>query len=345
MTDLERVSAFATALDRDDFVGAGEHLTLDCTYHSPKGAVNGRDAILESYAAAARRGRNILDNVTNSSAIQASGRCEFVIEYTDQLRAGRLTHTYRCQQHVRVSGGRITHIVHVEVGDERPRLEVFLRRASRRVIVVAYPGCILYEVMLAIELVGEHTRVVIVSPDGQEVMLRSGVVVSPEFSFAAAPRANVVGVLIPGGDPGELVGNSAVSALLCELAAGGAVLAAICAGPLLLGQAGVLRGKQFTHGYGDNHREILDRFWTGATYREAPVIEDGSIITAQPQAHIEFAGAFAERLGILDADARAKSVAFYLGQRTSRGCGLGAARARGRSPHSGRRRADLKSTL
>lgn len=319
MAALDLVRRFAVARDNNNFGVAGVMLSEACTYASPQGLLVGRHAILASYAAAAGRAADSLDRVVNSSNVVERGENRFVIEYTDRLHAGRLVHTYHCEQHVTVIDEAIHSVTHVELSGERPALEAFLSRVGRRVVVVIYPGCVLYEVMLAIELVGEHTRVDLVSPDGESVTLQTGFCCMADASFATAPRSRVAGVLVPGGDPGDLLGNAALSEWLGHTHRLGAQFGAICAGPLLLGDAGLLRGRQFTHGYGTTHADKLAPFWQDAHYRDAPIVEDGPVLTAQPQAHVGFGVRFAERLGLLDADSASRAREFYLGQRRFRG--------------------------
>lgn len=319
MPNLERVRRFAIVLDNNDFAAAGGYLAHECTYESPKGLLVGRDAILASYATAAGSKSHILDRVVNTSNVVERGENRYVIEYTDRVHAGRLAHTYRCEQHVITANGQILAISHVELDGERPALEAFFARVSKRVVVVVYPGCVLYEVMLAIELVGEHVRVDIVSPDGQPPTLATGFPCSVDFSFALAPRENVVGVLIPGGDPGDLIGNTGLAEWLRHVHGAGAQLGAICAGPLLLADAGLLQGREFTHGYGAMYEDKLAPFWEGARYLDSPIVEDGELLTAQPQAHVAFGVRFAQRLGVLDEAAAERARAFYLGKRRFRG--------------------------
>jgi len=66
----------------------------------------------------------------------------------------------------------------------------------------------------------------------------------------------------------------------------GATFGAICAGPLLLARAGLLKGRRFTHGYGPDS-PLPD--WKDGSYQDQPVVVDGNIVTAKPQAYIDFA--------------------------------------------------------
>lgn len=160
-------------------------------------------------------------------------------------------------------------------------------------LAVLYPGCIAYEIMLAVELLGRVGRVQFATPDGRPHRCESGMTVAADCDFASVdPRVSAV--LIPGGDPASVIDNSELARLLNTVANKGAILAAICAGPLLLAKAGLLVGRRFTHGYGTQHAEFLAPFWIGAKYEDAACVVDGNIVTAQAWAHVEFGVRVAE---------------------------------------------------
>ncbi len=101
------------------------------------------------------------------------------------------------------------------------------------------------------------------------------------------------------GGPGAeaLVTHEEALRIAREAAASGTPLGAICIAPLILAAAGVLQGKQATvwdDGYGTQIRE-LER--AGAIFVDAPVVEDGLLLTGNGPAA---AGAFGKRLAKMD---------------------------------------------
>lgn len=84
-------------------------------------------------------------------------------------------------------------------------------------------------------------------------------------------------IVLPGGMPGSenLKVNDAVLSYIKHIYSKGGHVAAICAAPIVLGQAGVLYGKDVTcfPGY---EGELVD-----AHYIEKPVVVDGSVITGR----------------------------------------------------------------
>lgn len=85
------------------------------------------------------------------------------------------------------------------------------------------------------------------------------------------------GIVLPGGMPGtvHLGEDETVGRVIRDFAARGKLVAAICAAPSVLGQAGLLEGKKATCHPG------FEAQLTGATFVEDPVVVDGSIITSR----------------------------------------------------------------
>ena len=182
---------------------------------------------------------------------------------------------------------------------------------DKRVLALLYPGCIGYEIQLALEVASRVAGVETAAPERGLVALGNGLRAHADLAIAEIDPARYDAVIVPGGDPEVLIENDLASAPLRALDAKGALIAAICAGPLVLAKAGVLRGRRFTHGYGAFHRTLLAPFWEGARYEDAHVVEDGTLITAQPQGTIELAIRFASRLGALEDDDEARYRARY----------------------------------
>lgn len=99
-------------------------------------------------------------------------------------------------------------------------------------------------------------------------------------------------IVIPGGQPGadNLKANQQVISALQQVAAQGGQVAAICAGPIVLNEAGLIAGKRFTCFPG--FEGDID-----GIYENALVVKDGNIITAKgPGAAMNFALALIEAL-------------------------------------------------
>ena len=85
--------------------------------------------------------------------------------------------------------------------------------------------------------------------------------------------------IIPGGswNPDALRAEPKVISLIGEATKAGKVVAAVCHGPWILSDAGVLKGKQATAWW--SIRPDLEN--AGATYLDQPVVVDGNIVTSR----------------------------------------------------------------
>ena len=102
------------------------------------------------------------------------------------------------------------------------------------------------------------------------------------------------GIVLPGGLPGStnLRDDQRVIDLIKSFHEQHKLIAAICAGPIALGKAGILKDKVCTCSPG------FEDQLTGATYQEAIVQIDGNIITGKgPAAALEFGYSILEYLG------------------------------------------------
>ncbi|MFH1665317.1 MAG: DJ-1 family glyoxalase III [Candidatus Omnitrophota bacterium] len=111
-------------------------------------------------------------------------------------------------------------------------------------------------------------------------------------------------VILPGGMPGtkNLAASHMVKNLILRMDAEGKLIAAICAAPArVLAAAGVLDGKKATCYPGEE-----EHFTTAVKYVEAPVVQDGNIITSRgPATAFDFGYTIAVNLAGI---ARASSV-------------------------------------
>jgi len=137
--------------------------------------------------------------------------------------------------------------------------------------------------MILLDLVGPMTvfnmtmgKVHLVWKDRTPVSTEVGVPVTPTTTFADCPR-NVDVFFIPGGLAGstELMDDPDTMAFVKDMAANARYVTAVCTGSLVLGAAGVLKGKRATTLW--NVRDLLPTF--GAIPVHERVVEDGNIIT------------------------------------------------------------------
>ena len=108
------------------------------------------------------------------------------------------------------------------------------------------------------------------------------------------------GVYLPGGVdaatgrfPRSLAENEEIKKTLRDFWQQGKVVAAICGAPLVLGAAGLLKGKRFACDITDD----THGWFEGALRAEQPIAVDGKILTGSVQAIISFSVELARLLG------------------------------------------------
>ena len=139
---------------------------------------------------------------------------------------------------------------------------------------------------------GIEVKTVSISND---VMVTSshGVEVKADVAFDDCDFSDADLLLIPGGMPGakNIDEHKGVKAALLKQADAGKLVGAICAGPMVLGHLGLLRGKRATCYPG------FDTELEGAEYTAAPVTVDGNIITGKgPGASMMYAYTIVEMM-------------------------------------------------
>ena len=156
-----------------------------------------------------------------------------------------------------------------------------------KALVIFYPDCIEFEAILAAQVLhGENLTIDIATPDGTDYLGPSGIALRATHSYAAVHPKEYRAIIVPGGDTKTVLENETLVGILKAANDAGATFGAICAGPLLLARAGLLKGQRFTHGYGPDS-PLPD--WKDGSYQDQPVVVDGNIVTAKPQAYIDFA--------------------------------------------------------
>jgi protein deglycase len=183
----------------------------------------------------------------------------------------------------------------------------------KKAILVLFPGAIAYELATAAQVLSRKFAVEIATPTGDDHVDASGLTYRAHHAFADVAPAECACVLVAGGGLLSIKDNEPLNALLRRASERGVILGAICAGPLALAQAGVLAGHAYTQAglypASDQYR------WDGAEFRAEPLVVSDHIITALPEAHIDFAIELGKRLGVfVDDDDASRQRGFYRGE-------------------------------
>lgn len=140
-------------------------------------------------------------------------------------------------------------------------------------------GCEEIEGLTVVDIMrraGIHITTISIS-DKKEVAGAHGITFLADAKKDEVDFSTLDGIVLPGGMPGttNLGADETVDKVIREFAAGGKLVAAICAAPSVLGQAGLLNGKHATSYPG------FEPKLTGAVTSEDPVVQDGNVITSR----------------------------------------------------------------
>lgn len=155
------------------------------------------------------------------------------------------------------------------------------------VLVPLAQGCEELEAVTVIDLLRRaDINVVTAGLDDEPVRASRGTCLIADTNLDEALKQPYDMIVLPGGLPGadHLNQDSRIGALLERMVADDRYIAAICAAPKVLADAGLLSGKQVTSFPG-----VLDAF-SDLNYRTDAVVTDGRIITSRgPGTAMDFA--------------------------------------------------------
>ena len=148
-----------------------------------------------------------------------------------------------------------------------------------RAVIITGPGFQDEEVVYPYyRLLEEGYAVDVAAKDGQQVFGKYGVPARVTMATSKLSAADFDLVILPGGfeAPDRVRLDRDVLRFIQEMDAAQKLIGAICHGPWILVSARVLRGRRVT-GYMSIEEDLRN---AGAEYVEAPVVEDGNLITA-----------------------------------------------------------------
>ena len=160
-----------------------------------------------------------------------------------------------------------------------------------KVLVPLAEGCEELEAVTVIDLLRRAGIEVVTAgleATPQAIRASRGTELIPDTSLDQALKKEFDMVVLPGGQPGadHLNGDPRIHALLEHMAKIEKYIAAICAAPKILADAGLLKGRRATSFPGSLNQAHL----AGVQYQETPVVQDGHIITSRgPGTAMDFA--------------------------------------------------------
>ena len=164
--------------------------------------------------------------------------------------------------------------------------------------VLLYEGCTIVEVAeAATRLRRGGFEVHFVGVDDAIVLDQSGLRMAPDGIISELDPTVFRAILVPGGDTDSVIDDERVHAFLSGASKGDALMAGICAGVAVLAASAVTAQHQITHNYRspwcpDAIAHTVAPLWTTSMViddRTVGVVRDRNVITALPNASIDFA--------------------------------------------------------
>ncbi|MGD1060572.1 MAG: DJ-1/PfpI family protein [Methanomassiliicoccales archaeon] len=165
-----------------------------------------------------------------------------------------------------------------------------------RTCILYYDSCALFEVTIAALFMKHAGEVVTVGPEIRDYESWEGLRVRPHMRLKDLDAENVDLFILPGGDPDNVADDPDLRRTLVALNQKGKVIAAICAGPVILARSGILRGRRYNSSVAEERKSEF----AGAIHDDRDVVEDGNIVTALPNAYVDLALTLGKKMNIFE---------------------------------------------
>ncbi len=171
---------------------------------------------------------------------------------------------------------------------------------NKKIALMVYPNFSMQEIANLCGLFRWNygAETVVFSSSLKPVNSEEGILIQPSFTFEEFIEDNFDCLILPGcSDMAESLRDDKIKMFLEGFKENDKfIIGAICAGPVYLSQAGLLKNKKFTSSLFVEMNEMLE-FVEEKNIVYLPVVEDENIITAVGFAFNEFAIALARKIG------------------------------------------------
>lgn len=171
---------------------------------------------------------------------------------------------------------------------------------KKRIALLVYPDFSLQEVSNLMYLFrwNYETMTDVIYTDIEPVTSEEGISVLPQKTCDEFCCEDYDCLILPGcSDTRQAIRNKKITSFLQSFREKSDFpIGAICAGPMFLAQAGLLKGRKYTDSLYVEMRELFS-FIEEENFVSAPVVEDGNIITANGNAFNDFAVHMAHKVG------------------------------------------------
>lgn len=163
--------------------------------------------------------------------------------------------------------------------------------------VLVYEGFTEFEVILANYFIKTKGEIISVGINNDEVVNSfEGFQIKPNISINELNINDVEILIIPGGDPKDVLKCTKLKDLLIELNDRNVIIASICSGTIHVANASILDGRKYTSAF--NLEEMTPL--SNGVLIDSNVVRDENIITAKPNGYVDFAIEVAKALNIFE---------------------------------------------
>lgn len=175
----------------------------------------------------------------------------------------------------------------------------------KKLMIILAPGFEEVEALSVVDILRRASVTAdMISISGEYVTSSNNITVQTDFPIDTIDEDQYDGLVLPGGMPGaeNLKNNAVVIDIVKKFFKEEKLVCAICAAPMVLGEADVVKDKDITCYPG------FEQYLNGANIKSELVVICGNIITGKgPAAAFEFAFTILENLGLKDEVEKLKS--------------------------------------
>lgn len=162
--------------------------------------------------------------------------------------------------------------------------------------IFIYDDFVQFEVILSALFLKKKGDLLVTALEDREYRCVEGFTVKPDIKLENLTPEEIDVFIIPGGNPTSIYGNPVLTEFVQKLDLHRKVIAAICAGPVHLGKAGILVNTCFTVDSPELEEYKAD--FAQSTFVNENVVMADHIITAKPSGYVDLAVQLAKTLEI-----------------------------------------------
>lgn len=166
--------------------------------------------------------------------------------------------------------------------------------------MLLYKDCVAFELTMTTHLLHHDFEIVTVAPEPGPLLEWGGLHFAPQHLLGEVRVEDYEALIIPGGKWELLLQTAEVTTLIQQANEQGKLIGAICAAPIHLAKAGVLKSRRFTTSLTPNEDPTHEFDWEN--YVEEAVVVDRNVVTAKGFAFIDFAIAVCDQLKLFNND-------------------------------------------